>query len=574
MKMSTLKLKTLAACTVAVFLLSGYSIASELMFRDTFFTTDGMYVNDEIDTEGRQSGTVAPLDYTGDEESLLNAIIGDADIPNWLILENNSFISPNHNFTDVGTNYNVEFDLKLNRIAGTSWAGFIFQMGAESQDEGENGTGTGFYWWLQRGQGGQRLITAGKDAALGIRSRWRNSELYKLEEEPVHINCIVSTKSFGGSDKVTTALFVNGEPITARQRNGTIGYGTVFELNQSLTNNFTVLGSDNEPSVECNFQVDNYTIRKTEPHITVHDWTNDASSLITSSKIYTHAVNCNGEDVVINGVKFAGATDGANTYDAGTNWVGMDYNNDWAMGTGNDSTTTIAGSGAVLATSFFYSRISSTLKLYNLVPGLEYTLTLYNNSSTASLHTRLVPSDSEAALSILDQNRGIKGNVFRYTYKASSNGVFSITFDNSPVDSADAAQNWRLYAFSNEIAIGGDKPILSITPTNINFNTIIDDSTNVEILVKNIGGGTVSGTVTDIIVPFSISTNWYSAASNASCTLTVAFNPTEEGNFTNVIHFSGTGGSQDVTLIGEAIPECSLLISGLMLVVMVVRRIL
>ncbi len=571
MKTFALNSNKLFACAVVVFLFSGYCIASELMFRDTFFTTDGMYINDEIYTEGRQSGTIAPLDYTGDGDSLLDAIIGDEEKPNMLILENEAFISPNHNFTDAGTNFNIEFDLKLNRVSGTSWAGFILKMGAEDQHDFMDNMKSGFYWWLQRGEGGQRLITAGKDAALGIRSRWRNTELYKLEEEPVHINCIVSTKSYGGTNKVTTALFVNGEPITARQRNGTIGYGTVFELDQSITNNYNIIGFDNDPSVNCNFQIDNYTIRKTVPNITVHDWTNDASSLISSSKTYTHAINCYGGEVVINGVTFEAAADGGHSYDAGTNWVGMDYNNNWAMGTGTDGSTTITGSGANLATSFFYSRISSTLMLYNLTPGLEYTFTLYNNLSANVLDTRLVPSDSEAALSVLDQNR-LQGSIFRYTYKAPSNGVFSMTFDNSPVDSADATENWRLYAFSNEITVGGDEPILSITPTTINFNAIIDDSTNAEILVRNIGGGTVSGIVSGISAPFSISTNWYSATSNASCNLTATFSPTEEGSFTNTITFSGVGGVQDVTLIGEAVPECSLFFGFLSMVFLFVKR--
>ena len=423
----------------------------EAFFGDTFNNVSSGTINDETTASNRQFGTLAPLDYTGDGDSLSHAIIGDSSKPGKLILESEPYISPNHNFTDIGTNFVIEFDVKLNRLSGTAWAGLGLHIGAEDPHDVMNGNNTGINWWLQKGDGGQVLLSAGNVVALGNRSLFHNSELAKFEDEPVHVNCVVSTKSFGGSDKVTTACFVNGEPITAQQRNGSSGYGTVFELNQSFTNNYIIYGFSKDASVSCNFDIDNFIIRKTEPEITDYDWTDDASSLISSSKTYTHAVNCFGNDVTINGVQFTGAPDGSQPYDDDITWVMTDYHNNWGIGTGTESTA-ITGSGANLATSYFYSRISSTLMLFNLTPGENYTLILYNNSTASGPDTRLVPSDSGAAVSVLNQNKG-KGNIFRYTYTAPANGTFSITFDNSPVDSGDAFQNWRLYAFSNEVAI-------------------------------------------------------------------------------------------------------------------------
>ncbi|RLD10476.1 MAG: hypothetical protein DRI44_06010, partial [Chlamydiae bacterium] len=344
MKTLILDLKTLIYCIVTITVFSGSCYSSELMFRDTFFTTDGTLVNDDIYAEGRQSGTVAPLDYTGDGESTDNAIIGDTEKPDTLILENEAYISPNHNFTDLATNFNVEFDLKLNRISGESWAGFGLHLGAEDQHDVMDDTKTGITWWLQKGNingeyGPVLNKSGGVTAALGNRTRFKNIELKKFEDEYVHVNCVLSTKSFGESDKVTTALFINGEPITAHQRNGTIGYGTVFELNQSFTNNFNIFGFTKDTAVDCNFDVKNYTIRKTVPKITVQDWTNDASSLINDSKVYTHAVNCFGSSVEINGVTFDAASNGSHPYDSQTNWVYMDYNNNYGIGTGSDTTS-------------------------------------------------------------------------------------------------------------------------------------------------------------------------------------------------------------------------------------------
>ncbi len=570
MKIFALNSKKLVACVVAVILSSGYCFSSEIVFMDTYDNTEEGLINDDIYAEGRQSGTITPLEYLGDsvpdtgDGSLLHAFIGNSNYPGSLFFDNPArctFVSPDHNFTDLSTNFNIEFDLRLYRQS--SWAGFSLHIGAEDVQDIRYEK-NGFFWWFQKGN--EQLLSQGKIAGTGVNS-FECSELQKLEEESVHVNCIVSVDSFGGTDKAITACFINGEPITAHQKSGAVGYGTVIELNTALTNNYITIGL--EKGASCSAEVDNFIIRNTTATISQQAWTNDAGSLINFNKAYTHAINCGGGDVMINGVQFTGAPDAGTPYDpVNTNWAFLNYGNGLGAGLGSDSTI-IAGDGAALATNNFYSIVSSTLMLYNLTPGMEYTLTLYNNSSTNSLDSCLVPSDSQATISVMDQNQG-NGNIFRYTYIAPSNGVFSMTFDNSPVNSNDAADNWRLYAFSNEIADNG--PVLAVTPAILNFNAIIDDSTNAELLVENISGGTVSGNITGILEPFSISTNWYSATSNSPSTLTVVFSPTEEGNFTNVIHFSGTGGSQDVTLIGEAIPECSLFMGFLSIAGLLVRK--
>ena len=569
MKTLLLKQKTLLICTI-IAVSSAVFCSAEIVFMDTYDNTEEGLINDDIYAEGRQSGTLATLEYLGDnvpdtgDGSLNHAFVGNSNYPGSLFFDNPArctFVSPDYNFTDLSTNFNIEFDLRLNRAS--SWAGFSLHIGAEDVQDIRYEK-NGFFWWLQFGN--EQLLSQGKIVGTGVNG-FECSELQKFEEETVHINCIVSVDSFGGSDKAITALFVNGEPITAHQKSGAIGYGTVIELETSLTNNYITIGL--EKGASCNAVVDNFIIRNTTATISQQAWTNDAGSLININKTYSHAINCGGGDVMINGVQFTSAPDADTPYDpVNTNWVFLNYGNGTIAALGSEITT-ITGDGAALATNNFYSIVSSTLMLYNLTPGISYTLTLYNNSSTNSLDSRLVPSDSHAALSVKDQNQG-DGNIFRYTYFAPSNGVFSMTFDNSPVLSFDAADNWRLYAFSNEIA--DDGPVLAVTPAILNLDADIVSSTNAELLVENISGGTVSGNITGILDPFSISTNWYSATSNSPLTLTVVFSPTEEGSFTNIINFSGAGGAQDVTLIGEAIPECSLFIGFLTMAVLFVRR--
>jgi len=247
MKNSTQISKTILACLFAVILFSGFAFSSALMFQDTFYTESGMYINDETNIVGRQFGTLAPLDYSGDYDSTSNAIIGDTEYPETLILENQPYISPNHNFTDIGTNSIVEFDFMLNRTAGTSWAGFGLHIGSEDQHDAMNDVVSGILWWLQKpngaGEAGPVLEkSGGVTVALGNRTRFKNISLINMEEKFVHVNCIVSTKGYGENDKVTTACFIDSEPITAHQRNNTIGYGTVFELDQAFTNNYLIYG--------------------------------------------------------------------------------------------------------------------------------------------------------------------------------------------------------------------------------------------------------------------------------------------------------------------------------------------
>jgi len=433
--------KKVLICVALMLFTTAFSSA-EVLLQDTFDVSASGNINSQIGATGRQSGTLAPLEYTGTN----GTYIGDASLPNGLLLKDRAITSPNHNFNDVGENYNVSFDLKLDRISGTDWAGVELRLGSPNQTD--TGSVPGLFWWLQKNDGGPVLYSNGAIAALGNRSKFRNYTLNNFENETVHINCIVATKSYGGTDKVTTALFVNGEPITSHQRTGTIGYGTVFELDQALTDNYNVISYSYGASSEVNAELDNYVVRKTTPAIVDQTWTDDASSLISSNKVYTHAINCAGANVTINGVTFTGTNDQTDNPTDPT-WQCMDYNNNVGLAVIHGESTSVTGNGAGLATDYFYSRISSTLMLFHLTPGQKYTLTLYNNNSTHPLDTRIIPSDSEAALSVLDQN-GTQGSVFTYTYTAPASGILGMTFDNSPVDSGDAYQNWRLYAFSNE----------------------------------------------------------------------------------------------------------------------------
>ena len=558
---TTPRLFTKLILCLIILILTSTICSAEILFKDTFDVSDFGNIDDGITNAGRQSGSLAPLNYAGDADTLSNrTIIGDVDNPDILIVDANSSFALNYDFTDIGTNFVLELDAHI--VKQGSWAGFALSFGGVDPTNDP----TPSAWWIQ--SDGPQFLIYGNNFIYD-RYPFINSTVHDLiNSNMVHITCVMATDSFGGTNNFKTTLFANGEPTSGGSGHGR--FGTMFTSPASLTNNYILL-SFWAGLGSTEYYLDNLTIRSTKPKLIKQVWTNDASSLIDSRKVYTHTVNLghNG-DVTINSVTFKGAGAGEEQY--GVNWKLLEYKNQIGSAVGTENNSSVSGASSNLVSEYSYSRVASTLIISELTPGTTNILTIYNNASNGpACETYVVPSDSEATITLVDQNQP-NASIFRYSYVVPANGIFSVTFNNN-VDSGNAYDNWRLYAFSNEIVSGGDEPELYVEPSIINFSIPIDETTNAQILAKNTGGGTVSGNITGISVPFSINTNWYSATSNTPYNLTVSFAPTEEGTFTNVINFTGAGGSQDVTLIGEAVPECSLIINILVFTAVFIRRI-
>jgi len=457
MKTLFLKSRTLLICTMTIAFSTTFCLA-DLQIEDTFTNcTSGGIINDEIDASGRQFGTLAPLDYVGDGDSLDNVYVGSdkAEFNEGFLIRghNACFISPNHNFNDIGENFIVELDARI--IRSGSWAGFSLNIGAEDQHEIIDSVGTyplnghvsGIGWWLDKynDSGAPQLIIGGINY-VSQNHLFKNSAIANILNEDVHLTAIVGTKSFGGTDKVITALFVNGEPMVGN----TSGLGAMYVINKSFTNNYIVLGYE-AGLHDTTTTMNNFTVRATTPRVAESPWTDDASSSIGTSRTYTHAVNIGYVgDVVINGVTFTGS--GSGSAQNGTDWALLNYSNESSLGIETEDNSSISGAGSNLVSDCAYSVVNSTLILSNLVAGGDYTLTLFNNASSASaLNTYIIPSDSEAAVNVVNQNQS-QGTLFKYDYLAPENGVFTMTFNNTNGFSG-ASGNWRLYAFSNEITI-------------------------------------------------------------------------------------------------------------------------
>jgi hypothetical protein len=183
----------------------------------------------------------------------------------------------------------------------------------------------------------------------------------------------------------------------------------------------------------------------------IHAWTGDQDSGISSDKIYTHTGKFSGEGddgepfLAGNGVYFERDTD-----NSGTNWTLT------GPATSTFDTTNpvnVTGDGAALVRGFFYGDQGDNhpvLTLTNLVPGTAYVATFYTvgYGGAGGRFVDIAPSDNSRNPTRVDQNGAGSGNgqLIKYTYTATSTEM-SFVFD-----ALVTGDSWHHYAFSNEVA--------------------------------------------------------------------------------------------------------------------------
>ena len=91
---------------------------------------------------------------------------------------------------------------------------------------------------------------------------------------------------------------------------------------------------------------------------------------------------------------------------------------------------------------------------------------------------------------------------------------------------------------------GGQDPVVSVTPSSLDFGSLIVGSTlDLTLTVQNTGSGTLSGSAS-VAAPFSVvSGAAYSLGANESQSVTVRYSPSAAGNHAQNVSFSGGGGA-------------------------------
>jgi hypothetical protein len=168
------------------------------------------------------------------------------------------------------------------------------------------------------------------------------------------------------------------------------------------------------------------------------NWTDDASSGVDSSFIYTHAYNFGRAiNTEINGVAFTGIAGGNPS-------VSNVFTISGVPNVFNTDANNITGASQTMATDFIYGGNPGTLTLRGLTPGMEYLLTLYSVGWEASGRTILFgAADYQQYIAdqdSYDDNNGIR---IQYQYKADASGT--VTVSNNQV----GVGTFHTYGFSN-----------------------------------------------------------------------------------------------------------------------------
>ena len=101
-------------------------------------------------------------------------------------------------------------------------------------------------------------------------------------------------------------------------------------------------------------------------------------------------------------------------------------------------------------------------------------------------------------------------------------------------------------------AIAVTNPVISVTPTNLNFGIIgVGRTKDLVVRIENVGGGTLAGSASAKEFFSVVSGGTYHLTNHQSQTVTIRYNPKAVGDFAQKVNFSG-GGSLNITAQGRA----------------------
>jgi len=509
---------------------------SSFYFYDTYNTTGNGDVNNGFYRAGRQFGTATPLNYTIEGVSEVGT---ETENPGQLLLGLYSGVSPNYSFTDSG-NFKIEFDVVPHALDKTNdWIALSFGKSDQSDLFPVSPSGAGLVFFGNKSFqafDGTTVVANGSGTPSGV---------------PMHIILTASTEGFD-HDEVKYSAFANGIPMQVL----TSPYSSYMYIDTGgYDNNYIALFSYN--SVSTNISLfDNLKISKVENSATATNWISDTDMLPMNPAKMTHAVNINGPSVTINGINFIGT--GTN-FGGHANGSAILQSNNWLlMGSGGGVTfhnaqnvsniVTDTGTKTLMEYFGFFQNAGAIL-LSDLTPYSTNEISMYSYGWEAGGRIVSFSSTSGGGITNISQDAyGIgSGIIVRYTYVADGNGKATIAL--SPAISA----GWHLSGFYSE-EISAPAAQMNVAGKLDYGDVAVGIPATLQLEVMNIGAGVVSGSISGISAPFSLADSYYATAATADV-LTVTFSPVSEGDFSQTITLSGTGGSADVLLTGTGVPE-------------------
>ena len=520
------------------------------IFEDNFNVIGNGDVNLNCNAAGRQSGNITPLNYIVSGSSEIGS--GSTN-PGELLLGQNSGISPLMNFETVDK-FNVEFDVIVHNFdTSTDWLSLSIGNANQSSLLPEDTTGLGAVF-----------------LANGTFQFYNKANLLRSQDnafpayDKCHVLVTTTTDEFGIGEDAYCSVFVNGVPMVNNDAFSKYSY----TLNGGLDNNYITMYNYNAAGTSASL-VDNLKISTAPTNVvTVHPWTDDTDSLIDPAKEYTHLVNISGDDVAINTHTFTGTgiltNQGFNNGDphyTTSTWALIDAGNYLVAYTAEPPPTpNLTGGSLSLGQFGVIGGGSPAVVLSGLTPNSSNTLYLYSWARENGSQITFPSSYGGVVEEIdVDQYGQLNGIIVQYDYIADANGQFTVAA--TPV-----IDSFRFFicGFAN-IETGTQNPQIDVD------NMIAFGETALKTLpleIANSGGGTVEGTISGILPPFSTATNDYYAVPGTNDSISVTFSPTDENDYTNVITLTGSGGTVEVTLIGSGIPEpCLFIIYSLLFMI-------
>ena len=507
-------------------------------------------VNKDYYVSGRQLGSAVPVDYVSQGTTIVGT---EAANTNKLTLSGaGASCSPNQSFVNYN-NFKIEFDIEPGN------EGTAISFGKSSKNappSSPGGMGLVFY-----GNGrydvydnGSLLAVITNPAAIGV----------------MHVLISVSTLDFE-YESANVALFVNGQPLPLEKYwlNNTnsvppdwyeIGwrYRYIYNKGNGFGKNFISFYNFGGNGV-----IDNLIIEGAKTNSSLYSWSDDSNSRINPDNNYSHIVNlCSDTDVTVNSVLFSGAGKTSSVFVAngnptlvGTNWAAIDsdgaFEQDYPW-TVDDVTppSGVANEGRQLLEDVLFDKYGDYYLELDVTPGVSNVFTFYRHAWLDDETFQTIANDGGAPKEFTYGAAG-SGGIIEYKYLAPADGKFRIVV--SPARTISAFSN---YEITNKIA-----PILK-TIDSLDFGEIVQGESKTLLLpVFNLTAGIVSGVFNGLSAPFSFSTvSNYFAKPESPDFVNITFSPLVDGDFSNIVSLTGSGGSTPVELKGAAIPEpCYLL---------------
>jgi hypothetical protein len=216
-------------------------------------------------------------------------------------------------------------------------------------------------------------------------------------------------------------------------------------------NSTVVLSFTNDFNGDSAILLDQISITQRTSKWSYSIWTNDISSGVDPTRGASHAVNLGGAgyavDAIVNGIRFQGV--------AGVNpWNNSFYmtNLTGAFGLDANNVVNAGGGSALLAQSFIYysgtiaPNLAQTLFLTNLIPGVEYELSIYGvgfDATDARSATFVVGND----MMTINEDAFGNDNGIRISYRYVADETGSIKVQYIPVNRNNS---FHTYAFINQ----------------------------------------------------------------------------------------------------------------------------